>query len=328
MLTTELTRRLGIEHPIIQAGMGSECTAPLAVAVSNAGGLGTIGTIGLMPDQVREQIRLCKEGTTRPFAANFVSFPWAKFAMDLVDIVIEERVPVVTISFGDIVPVIEKVKSAGLKTVAQVQDLEGARAAIGARPDIIVVQGNEAGGHTGRRGTLNFVAQVLDMAGDIPVVAAGGIATGRGLAAVIAMGGAGAVVGTRFKASDEFAGARGLKDAIAASDGSNTFYGHIVDIPYALEWPSGVTGRVIANEFTQEWAGREPELKAKVEALPRHQFLGELASKPDTVINWAGESSGLISSVRPAADIVRDIAEEAEQLLRKVSTVLSSVAKA
>src|SRR5262249_49458594 len=163
------------------------------------------------------EIRACRAATTRPFAVNVVTWPWAPWAMDLIDVVLAERPPIVTLSFGEPVAHLERCKSAGLGTIVQVQDVDGARAAVSAKPDAVIAQGSEAGGHTGRRGTLGFAAQVLDLAGDVPVLVAGGIGSGRGVAAVLAMGAAGAVLGTRFKASEECDANPALKEAIAAS---------------------------------------------------------------------------------------------------------------
>ncbi|MGI8927157.1 MAG: NAD(P)H-dependent flavin oxidoreductase, partial [Tepidiformaceae bacterium] len=175
--------------------------------------------------------------------------------------------------------------------------------------------GTEAGGHTGRRGTLSFTAQALEMAGDVPIVVAGGIATGRGLAGVLAMGAAGAVLGTRFKASEEFGCLPALKEAVVASDGSNTYYGDIVDIPFPFKWPAGIAGRVIANRFTAEWHGRDGELREEVAAgeSPAAFLMG--LQEPDRMLNWAGESSGLVHKVMPAAEIVAEVAREAERCL-------------
>jgi nitronate monooxygenase len=318
MLQTELTRRLGIEHPIIQAGMGMWTRVDLVAAVSNAGALGTVGSIGHLPDVFAAEIRACQAATSRPFAANLVCWDWAPFAASMVDIAVEARVPVITLSFGDPLPALAKAKAAGLRTLVQVQDLAGARAAIDARPDAVIVQGNEAGGHTGRRGTLSFAAQVLDMAGDVPVVVAGGIANGRGLAAALAMGAAGVVMGTRFKATPEFAIGRHIKEAIVASDGSNTVYDEVVDLAYGGTWPNGVTGRVLRNRFTDEWLDRDEELRAAVAAEPGFAFSQRLDSDPATQLNWAGESSGLVEAILPAAEVVRRTVELAEELLGRV----------
>lgn len=197
MLTTALTRALAIDHPIIQAGMSSDCGAKLAAAVSNAGALGTIGSLGRSPEDLEAELAAMRSATSRPWSVNLATFDWAPFAGTLVDVAIDARPPVVTLSFGDTLSVLERCRAAGLQAVVQVQTFESARAVVAARPAAIVVQGSEAGGHTGQRGTLSFAAQVLDIAGGVPVVIAGGIADGRGLAAALAMGASGVLIGSR-----------------------------------------------------------------------------------------------------------------------------------
>jgi nitronate monooxygenase len=160
---------------------------------------------------------------------------------------------------------------------------------------------------------------VLDLAGDLPVLVAGGIATGRGVAAALAMGAAGAVLGTRFKASAEYAGAAAQKEAIVRSDGSDTLQDAIFDDACGLEWPPPVVGRALRSRFSAEWEGRRAELRAKVATYPPFGFLQELASDPAKEINWAGESAGLVPSVAPAGEIVREVAREAEERLRALA---------
>jgi nitronate monooxygenase len=317
-----LTRSFGIDHPIIQAGMGAEAGPELAAAVSTAGGLGTIGTIATPPDEVRMAIRRCRDLTALPFAVNLVTFEGAPFRDEIIDVVLREKPSAVTLSFGDPVPTLRLCREAGIRTLVQVQDFAGARAVLAAGPDALIVQGHEAGGHTGRRGTLSFLAQTLAIAGDTPVVAAGGIADGRGLAAVLAMGADGALIGTRFKASVEYGCADIYKGAIAASDGDDTLAAPFLDAPYPFKWPANVVGRAFRNAFTAEWEGRDEELKASVEALPPFGFLRRLWEDPEQNINWAGESSGLVRSVLPAAEIVRSVVGEAEDMLRRVASVL------
>ncbi|MGH2633451.1 MAG: NAD(P)H-dependent flavin oxidoreductase [Tepidiformaceae bacterium] len=321
MLSTELTRRFGIEHPIICAGMARWAGATLASAVSKAGGLGTIGTIAASPRAVHEEIATLRASTDRPFSANLVCWDWAPFASQMLDVVIEEKVPVVTLSFGTPLAWVEPVKAAGLKVIVQVQDLETARAALAARPDAIIVQGTEAGGHTGRRGTLNFSAQMLDEAGDIPIIVAGGIATGRGLAAALAMGAAGVVMGTRFKATPEFNADDDLKAQIVASDGTDTFYDEVVDLVRGSRWPNGVTGRVLQSRFTEEWGGKSEALIAAVKSRPE-EFGEAMERDPERRLNWAGESSGLVHELLPAGEVVRRVSAEAEALLRAAAGVV------
>ena len=315
MLETELTRRFDLDHPIVQAGMGSGAGWQLATAVSNAGALGTIGTITLSPSQVLGAIESTRKATDATFAVNLVCFDWAPMAVDVADAVIDARPPVVTLSFGEPSRVLARCRAAGIPVLVQVQDLDGLRNALADGADAVIVQGNEAGGHTGRRGTLNFVAQALDLAGDTPVVAAGGIASGRGLAAALAMGCAGAVMGTRFKATPEFVADAAQKEEVVASDGSNTIYDEINDLAYGELWPNDVTGRALRSPFTEEWEGRDAELEAKVAGYGPFGFVLELAER-GTLINFAGESSGLVDEVRPAADIVEQTVADAEARLR------------
>src|SRR5688572_11718536 len=319
MLDAALTRRLGIRHPIIQAGMGGDAGPALAAAVSNAGALGSMGTIGVPPNAVREMVAQCRAATTSPWALNIVTFKSAPFAAESLDIAIEERVPVITLSFGEPIPALRRCRDAGIPVIVQVQDFTAALSVMAEKPLAIVVQGNEAGGHTGGRGTMSFAAQVLEAAGDIPVIVAGGVGNGRGLAAALAMGAAGVVMGTRFKATDEFIAPAPIKQAIAVSDGSNTSAAEVFDAPYPIQWPEGVVGRAMNNRFSQEWRGRETELRAKAASMPPFAFVGELARDPETAINWAGESSGLVDSILPAATIVEQTVAEAERLLRKAA---------
>jgi nitronate monooxygenase len=321
-MRTAFTARFGVEHPLVQAGMGIEAGPALAAAVSNAGALGSLGSIGGTPDVLASAIRACRAATDRPFAVNVITWPWAPWALELVEAACAEGAPVVTLSFGDPLPHVARCRAAGARVIVQVQDLAGAQAALAAKPDAIVAQGNEAGGHTGRRGTLAFAAQLLDLAGDVPVLVAGGIGTGRGLAAALAMGAAGAVVGTRFKASDEYGGPSELKQALVASDGGDTVYDEIFDEACGLDWPNGVTGRALRSPFTDEWLGRRAGLRAIVATKPPFGFYAELNADPATAINWAGESAGLVASVRPAAAIVRELVDDARRRLESAAALV------
>ncbi len=324
MLSTALTRRLQIDHPIIQAGMGGGSGPDLAAAVSNAGALGTLATIGMRAADVRAVIERTRGMTSRPFAVNVVTWPWSPFWEEILDTAIDARPAVMTVSFGDPVPAMRRCAAAGLPVIAQVQDLDGARAALAERPAAVIVQGNEAGGHTGRRSTLSFAAQALDLAGETPIVVAGGVANGRGLAAALAMGAAGVVMGTRFKATLEFGGQAVHKQAIVESDGSNTLYDEIVDIGLLGRWPNGVTGRVIRNGFTEQWEGKAAELDEAVRKFERPaQFMAQYANQPEMQMNWAGEASGMVDEILPAAEVVRRTVSQAEELIARLARVLA-----
>ncbi|MCA9830335.1 MAG: nitronate monooxygenase [Dehalococcoidia bacterium] len=304
--------------------MSSDCGWRLAAAVSNAGALGTIGSLGRTPANLRDEIRQCRAATDRPFAVNIACFQWAGFAGELLGVAIEEDVPAVTLSFGDVMPALRRSRAAGVRVTVQVQTIAAARVVLAERPDLLIVQGHEAGGHTGTRGTLSFAAQALGIAGGTPVAVAGGIGNGRGLAGVLAMGAAAAVIGTRFKATPEFGPLSNLdaeqKAALVESDGDDTVHGAITDIAIGMTWPPGIAGRVLRNRFTTDWLGRENELRQAVAARPEpYGWTSQHNQDQDTVLNWAGESAGLIDRVRPAAEIVEETVRDAESLLRVVA---------
>src|SRR5262245_27778956 len=197
MLKTRLTEMFGLTRPIVLAPLGGGATSGhLASAVAAAGGLGLFGGIhGAGPAWIREQIRFMRAHTGRPFGVGFITAQILQHAENF-RACVEERVPVLAFSFGDPTPYVAEAKRAGAKVLCQVQTPEAARLALALGADVLVAQGNEAGGHTGRLGTLPFLAQVLDMAGRALVIASGGIATGRALAAVLVAGGEGAWIGT------------------------------------------------------------------------------------------------------------------------------------
>ena len=307
--------------------MSSDCGWRLAAAVSNAGGLGTIGSLGRSPDNLREEIGRCRAETGQPFAVNIATFQWAPFADQLLEVVIAEQVPVVTLSFGDVIPALRRCRAAGVRVMVQVQSMAAAREVLLEGPDMLIVQGNEAGGHTGARGTLSFAAQALGIAAETPIAVAGGIGNGRGLAAVLAMGASAAVMGTRFKATVEF-GPLGSMDAeqkaaLVASDGDDTVRDPITDIAIGMTWPSGIAGRVMRNRFTDDWLGRANELRVAVAAVPEpFGWTARNNQAPDTILNWAGESAGLVDGVRLAAEIVEETVTEAETLLREAKRLV------
>src|SRR5258706_1845859 len=206
MLHTRICDLLGIEHPIISAPMsGGIAAAELAAAVSEAGGFGLIGAMTTGgPDWLRAQVRQIRERTNKPFGVGFISsFPGLD---EFVQVALEEHVTAVSHSFADPTPYVSPAHAADVKVIAQVQTVAQAAVAAQAGVDILVAQGTEADGHQGTIGTLPLVATVRDIAGTIPVLAAGGIADGRGLAAVLVLGAEGAWMGTRFYASREAGG--------------------------------------------------------------------------------------------------------------------------
>lgn len=316
---TPLCDLLGIDIPIGNAGMaGGTALAPLAIAVSTAGGLGAIGGIDRRgPEFLRQQIHAVREATDRPFSVNLIA--WIlDVAPAFLDVCIEERVPSVTMSFGDAAPHIARAKGAGLTVVRQVQTIAAAREAVAQGVDVIIAQGGEAGGHTGSVATMALVPQVADLAGGIPVIAAGGIADGRGLVAALALGAQGMIMGTRFVASEECTtSAHEHREKIIAATADDTIFTDVFDIVDGMTWPAGISGRSIKTAFAAEWHGRESDLAAlRAEIMAESGTPNEAPARAHSA--YAGQSAGLVRDVKPAAAIMRDIVAEAEAVLAKL----------
>ncbi len=318
-LRTPACELLGIDLPIASAGMAGGTAGPaLAAAVSNAGGLGGLGGIDRGgPEEIRARIRRTRELTQRPFSVNV----WVHIlgvAPGFLDVCIEERVPSVTLSFGDPTPYAARLHQAGIKVLAQVQTLAGAQIAAAAGVDVIIAQGGEAGGHTGGVATVALVPQAVDAAAGIPVLAAGGIADGRGLVAMLALGAQGVVMGTRFVCAEEATpSAHAHQERIMAATADDTVFTDVFDIVDGMRWPDGIHGRSILTRFAAEWHGREDELLRQREAiLASSGVSGE--APPDAQSAYAGQAAGLVRDVKPAAAIIRDIMAEAEAVLARL----------
>jgi nitronate monooxygenase len=319
-LHTPLCDLLHIEAPILSAGMAGGTAGPaLAAAVSEAGGLGGLGGIDRSgPEGLRARIRETRERTAKPFSVNV----WVHIlgvAPGFLDVCIEERVPSVTFTFGDPAPYVARTKDAGIAVIHQVQTIAGVREAAAAGVDAIIAQGGEAGGHTGSVATMALVPQAVDAANGIPVIAAGGIADGRGLVAALALGAQGVGMGTRFVAAAESTPpARQHRERIIAATADDTVFTDVFDIVDNLRWPDGIHGRSINTEFAQEWHGREDALRASLDDLrAQADERGELPVRAHSA--YAGQSAGLITDTKPAAQIIADIMREAEAVLARLA---------
>ena len=316
MLKTRLCDLLGIDHPIMNAPMGSAAVAELAAAVSNAGGFGLIG-MGTRDDPVwlREQIHAARELTTRPFGVGFITaFP---NIAELVRVALEEKVSAVSHSFMDATPYIADAHAAGVKVLAQVQNVAQGVAAVAAGADVIAAQGTEAGGHTGYIGTLSMVAAIVGIAGDTPVVAAGGIADGRTFAAMLLLGAEGAWIGTRFVASLESGSGQWVKQRVVGASADDTVLTKAYDLAMAWPFQEGlVADRVLRNDYTAAWHGRNEEVVAKQEELKGKILSASQAGNANIAAVRAGNAVGLIDNVEPAGEIVLRIITEAEEVLR------------
>ena len=331
MLKTRLTELLGIDYPIISAPMILSSGGRLAAAVSSAGGLGTFGCVNAAnttgPDYIREQISYIRSQTDRPFGAGFITQHIAAAPQNF-DTVLEEEVPVILLSFADPRPWLSLAKESGTKSICQVQTIEAARMAVAGGTDVLAAQGNESGGHTGVMNLLPFLVRLLEEFPNVPVVAAGGISNGRSLAAVLAAGADGAWMGTAFMATeenDEVPSAQ--KELIVGSDGDNTVYTQVFDIVSAAAaggapWAEGIAGRAFNNRLVQEWHGREAELRERLDEVVPAYIEARERGDLDLAHTWMGQSSAFVSAVRPAAEVLHTVCDEAEQQLRRRSAEL------
>jgi NAD(P)H-dependent flavin oxidoreductase YrpB (nitropropane dioxygenase family) len=306
-LHTPVCDLLGIDIPILQAGMTTYTTAELVAAVSNAGGLGIIGGLRRSADELRTEIRAVRALTSRPFGVNHVV---CLADPDAVEATLDERVPILSLSWGRATDFTRRAHDVGIKVVQQVNTPEEAGQVAADEADVIVAQGTEGGGHVGVMSTLPLVPQVVDAAGGVPVLAAGGIADGRGLAAVLMLGAQGALIGTRFLATPEARGRGRSKDVILNALGSQTVASKFYDDVLGIRWPGSLV-RTIRHPLLDEWGHRQQDWALVADRL-RPSLEAAVAAGAFVL---AGESSGLIHDIVPAAELVERIAREAEALL-------------
>lgn len=317
-IRTRATRKFDIEHPVLLAPMDAVAGGELAASVSRAGGLGMIG--GGYGDQawLRQQFALtagCRVG------CGFITWSLAR-QPQLLDIALEHEPVAVMLSFADPAPFAEKIKSAGVLLICQVQNAEHAAHALDVGADVLVAQGNEAGGHGyGDRTTMTLVPEIVDLVAgrgsDAAVLAAGGIADGRGLAAALALGAAGGLVGTRFYASAEALSTPEARQRVVAAAGADTCRTTVFDT-IRRPWPDGHTISVLRNQFTSRWHGAEDELQRNIEPATA-EFRQALIDRNYEIANvTVGQAAGLVRSVLPAAEIVRRMVDDAAAILASV----------
>jgi nitronate monooxygenase len=319
MIATALTEMFALQHPIILGPMGGVSGGHLAATVSNAGGLGLVGGGYGDPGWLRTELSRATQETSRPWGVGLIT--WS-IQPGVLELALGYRPHVFMLSFGDPRPHVQAIKSAGCKLICQVQDLQGARLAQEAGADIIVAQGTEAGGHASVRATLPLVPAVVDAVSPTPVVAAGGIADGRGLAAALMLGAQGALIGTRFYASTEALGNEQAKQRIVAAQGDQTARTRVFDIVRGYAWPERFTGRALRNRFMERWHGRESELMAAQETERAAYSASAREGDFDTAMVWAGEVVDLIESVDSAAALVAQISAGAEAQLERAAKLV------
>ena len=306
-LHTAVCKLLRIALPILQAGMARATTPELVAAVSNAGGLGIIGGLSRTPDELRNEIREVRELTDRPFGVNHVVCRMDRAAVQMT---LAQRVPVLSLAWGRATDLTYQAHEAGIKVIHMVNTPEEAGQVASDGADVIVAQGTEGGGHVGTMSTMSLVPQVVDLVGGVPVLAAGGIADGRGLAAALMLGAQGALIGTRFLATPEARGRGHSKDVILNALGSQTVASKFYDDVLGIVWP-GALVRSIQHPLLEEWGDRQQEWTLVAEQL--RPALEAAITSGDFVL--AGESAGLVHDIVPAGELVARIAKEAESLL-------------
>jgi nitronate monooxygenase len=328
MLTTPLCTDLGTQLPIWNAGMGGGLAGPdLAAAVSNAGGLGGLGMGGLPTPVIRESIRRLRALTDKPFGVNLIM---PLMDEEAVACCLDERVPVLVLFWGDPSPYVEDAHRAGTKVLVQCGSVDEARRTAAAGVDAVMIQGVEAGGHVRGTAALSvLLPATVEAVAPLPVIAAGGIADGRGLLAALDLGAQAVSLGTRFLCSEESQAAREYKQRVVAAAAEDTLYTTMFDVG----WPEA-THRVLRNAGIREWeaagslpvgqrsgegdivgkmpvAGQMVDLPRYGVFMPLEGFEGDL----EHAVLYCGESCTLVNDIKPAAQIVHDLADTAEGLI-------------
>src|SRR5215469_10834081 len=313
-IKTALTGILGIKHPVLSAPMDGIAGARLTAAVSEAGGFGILGGgYGERTWLERETAKL--KSCSAPFGIGFITWSMAR-QPEVLDIALAAKPKAIMLSFGDPKPFAPEIKAAGSLLICQVQTEDMAKEALEGGADILVAQGTEAGGHGASRTTLDIVPAIVDFAaGRVPIVAAGGIADGRGLAAMMMLGASGVLLGTRFHASIECDNAEEAKQRICAAASGETVRSIIFDISRNNVWPAPFTGRCLVNDHARRWLGREVEMMQNIKTVVAEYAAAKTAGNFDVAAVIAGEAVGLIHDIPAAAEIVDRIALEAEQIL-------------
>lgn len=322
MISTRLTRKLGVQHPVFQAGMGGVACADLAAAVSNAGGVGTLGMIRRSPAFIRDQIRRTRALTRHPFGVNLVPpVPSPEGIEAQFEVCVSERIPMLSLFWCDPAPYVDRCHAAGILVMLQVGSAAEARRAVDAGVDVIIAQGHEAGGHVrGQVGLVALLPAVVDAVAPVPVIAAGGISDGRGLAAALALGADAVWVGTRFVASEESESHPDYKKRLVGARETDTVYTEA----FHLGWPPHSPHRVLRNPLT-EGASAPAGAIATINLGDRTLDIPAFSSGGPTIhtegqtelmANYAGQGVAAIDEVLPAAAIVDRLVAEAEAVIR------------
>ncbi|HXW84399.1 MAG TPA: nitronate monooxygenase [Candidatus Binataceae bacterium] len=319
MLHTPICDYFGIKCPILLAGMGGVAMHKLVAAVSNAGGLGVIGAASLNPTELREEIRATRKLTDQPFAVDLLA-PIPDMMRPHMPVLIEEKVRIFVAGLAVPAEFIQTMHEHGMKVVVMCGKVHHAEKSAAAGADVVVAQGTEAGGHTGEIGTLALVPQVID-AVKLPVLAAGGIADGRQVAAALTVGALGVVIGTRFIATPEAQAAPGYRQAILRAHEDSTL---------RTRCYTGKTCRVIRTSYAMEWE-KDP---SKIKPFPQQGAISRQNGvmgytgisgdvDPERTFMPTGQGAGLIREIKPAAEVFADLVRETEASLQRAQALLA-----
>lgn len=335
-LDTTLCQQIGIKHPIVQAPIGSVTCPELAATVSNAGGLGMLAVTWRDVDETRAVVQETRNRTDKPFGVNLVLDPETTKipTEEHLDACLDADAPIVSFSFGDATPYVERVHEAEAIVMQSVGSAAAARDAVDAGVDVIVAQGWEAGGHVQSEvATLPLVPRVVDAVPETPVVAAGGIADGRGIAAVLALGAAGAWLGTRFVATEEAAAHEHYKQRIVEAAETDTTYSELFD----KGWP-GTSHRALHNSTVEQWehAGKPPsgqrpneneQIAESAAGEPLERYgdappLSDTQGNVEAMALYAGQSAGLMTELPVVDDVVHKLTAEAIEAIETTATMI------
>ena len=313
MLRTDICDRLGIEYPIVLAGMGGVSMYRLAAAVSNAGGLGVLGGATVDAQGLRQEIHKTRELTDKPFAVDLLA-PIPDMIRPQMQVVFDEGIKIFVAGLAVPQEFLAEMHERGMTVIVMVGKVRHAIKSEREGADIVAAQGTEAGGHTGEVGGLALIPQVVD-AVKIPVLAAGGIADGRGLVAALALGAQGVVIGTRFIATPEAQAAPAYREAILRSGEADTI---------RTRCYTGKPARTIRNRYNEEWERKTDEVQPfPTQAAYSYQqgvmdYMGiAQGADPERSFMPAGQGMGMIRSLKPAAQVIADIMREAEAVLAR-----------
>jgi NAD(P)H-dependent flavin oxidoreductase YrpB (nitropropane dioxygenase family) len=316
MIHTRFCDVLGITHPVVLGGMGGATSAPLVTAVSNGGGLGTLGTSSFSPDQLESEIAAIRERTEKPFGINHLLFHTQD---EMFRATLRARPAIVAFAWArpdqDLDDYFKRAHDVGSKVMYMAGEVPLAIKAAEAGADIIVAQGTEAGGHVGWMASMPLVPMMVQAVAPLPVLSAGGIADGRGLAAALALGADGVLLGTRFMATPEAPIHANMKQAIVKSDGHDTVLTEIPDIATERVWP-GAMARAQRNKFIERWAGREWALRQCAREAGRAALEARRTGDADNAPLYFGQDAGLIDSIKSAGEIIQGIVAEAEEIIK------------